>query len=375
MKVRTGAASDVGRVRERNEDSYLANDPLFAVADGLGGHQGGDVASKTALETLETEARPGDGEDGLPERLREGVVRANQAVFERASGDPALAGMGTTITAIAAGTGRFYLAHVGDSRAYMLRDGDLQPLTEDHTLVRRMVREGRLTAEEAQVHPQRSVLTRALGIEDEIEVDQATIETAAGDRLLLCSDGLTGMVDEDDIRKILATEREPQRASERLVAAANDAGGQDNITVVIVDVVEGDPVPEATPADAARVPDPTDRAPKRAETIAPKRRIRWLRWIVALMALMAVGFIGGKLYLNSQWYVGVDGARVAIFRGVPGEIAGVELSSVEERTRIPAAPALRLQPWSELDEGITAGSEAEAREIVRQIAADLGPPA
>ncbi|HYH27872.1 MAG TPA: Stp1/IreP family PP2C-type Ser/Thr phosphatase [Actinomycetota bacterium] len=374
MKVRAGAATDVGRVRERNEDSFLAKDPLFAVADGLGGHQGGDVASRTALETLEREARPGEGEDGLPDRLHDGVLSANRAVFERAAGDPGLAGMGTTITALAAGTGRFYLAHVGDSRAYLLRDGELRPLTEDHTLVRKMVKEGRLTVEEAEVHPQRSVLTRALGIEDEIEVDQATVEIAQGDRILICSDGLTGMVDEETIREILEGGSDPDRASARLVEAANEAGGQDNITVVVVDVVQSDPVPAPIPADAEAVPEPADRAPKRAVPIAPRRRRRWLRWVIGLLALVAVAVIGGKIYLNSQWFVGVEGGRVAIFRGMPGELLGLELGSIEETTGVPATLALRLQPWRDLDQGITVGSEAEARALVRQIAADVRPP-
>ncbi|MGH2546761.1 MAG: Stp1/IreP family PP2C-type Ser/Thr phosphatase, partial [Actinomycetota bacterium] len=228
MRFVVGARTDVGRVREGNEDSYMVREPLFAVADGMGGHQGGEVASKLALDTLR------EATDGAA--LAQAVQDANRAVFEQAGRDPELAGMGTTLTAFLADGDTLRLAHVGDSRAYLLRDGVLQRITTDHTVVEGLVEKGELTAQEATIHPQRSILTRAIGVDGEVQVDQASIQARPGDRLLLCSDGLTGMVDEADIQRILEENVDPQAAAEALVDAANEAGGQDNITAVVVDV-------------------------------------------------------------------------------------------------------------------------------------------
>jgi len=371
LKVAVGAATDVGRVRERNEDSYLVADPLFAVADGLGGHQGGEVASSVALDTLKDVSTADGDEATIPDRLREGVVRANQVVHTRAEADPNLKGMGTTLTAAVAGTGRFHLAHVGDSRAYLLRDGELTALTEDHTLVRRLVSEGRLTPEEADVHPQRSILTRALGIEGDVEVDQATVEITAGDRILLCSDGLTSMITDRDVHGILASGRAAQPTAEALVTAALEAGGQDNVTVVILDVVETEPAPAPIPAE------PGSAAVRARGEPSPPRRRRWPRrlvWAAMVALLLAGGAVGARAYLNGQWFVGVDGGRVALFRGAPVSVLGYDLSTLAERTDIPAARAQGSQVWSGLEEGITAGSEAEARRIISQIRADTAPP-
>ena len=255
MRLRVGARTDVGRVREGNEDSYMVHEPLFAVADGMGGHQGGEVASNLALEVLQPIAQepPPDG-DSAP-RLAQVVREANQVVLERASGDPSLSGMGTTLTAVLAGTGRrIHLAHVGDSRAYLLRDGEMTQLTRDQTVVQRLVDEGRITPEEAEIHPQRSILTNALGVDREIEVEEASYELKAGDRLLLCSDGLSGMVPEDDIRRILLDVEDPQAACDALVDEANEAGGQDNITAVVLDVVEDEgAAAETTPRLALNI--------------------------------------------------------------------------------------------------------------------------
>jgi len=235
MKLRAGAISDIGRARERNEDSYLLREPLFAVADGMGGHRGGDVASALALESFDAmDPTAPDVAHALVERVKD----ANRRVLGRSLADRALRGMGTTLTAIVAGDDKVYLAHVGDSRAYLLRNGVLQQLSEDHTLVQRMVREGRLSSEEAAVHPQRSILTRAIGVEDDIAVDQLTLDVHPGDRILLCSDGLTSMLDGARIQEILNSEPDPQAAAQLLVEAANRAGGDDNITAIVVDVQE-----------------------------------------------------------------------------------------------------------------------------------------
>jgi protein phosphatase len=367
VKLRVGASSDVGRLRERNEDSFVVKEPLFAVADGLGGHLGGEVASRVAVDTLTSEAGADGPEDGLPDRLRAAIHRANSVVAERAANDPQLTGMGTTLTALVAGRDRVYLAHVGDSRAYLLRDGDLRLLTEDHTLVQRMVREGRLTPEQAGIHPQRSVLTRALGIEDELEVDQATVEVTASDRLLLCSDGLTSMIGDEDIRRILAGHDDPQSASEALVEAANAAGGQDNITTVVVDVAAAAEPPPPQPADAAA------RAARPSATVGrPSRRLSRLAVRVGVPVLViAALLIGGRVYLDRQWFVGLNDGNVSLFRGIPTEVLGLNLSTLVEETEIPAQSVEDLQTWRDIGDGITTESEAEAREIVAQIERDV----
>jgi PPM family protein phosphatase len=270
---------------------------------------------------------------------------------------------------VVAGRDRLYLGHVGDSRAYLLRDGELRALTEDHTLVQRMVREGKLTPEQAQVHPQRSVLTRALGIEDELQIDQATVEVTVGDRLLLCSDGLTSMVGDEDIRKILAGRGDPQAASEALVEAANAAGGQDNITTVVVDVEDSKEPPPSVPADAASRQPRAESFPPRP----PRRMVRLALKVGVPVLLVAALVVGARVYLDRQWFVGVHDGNVSLFRGIPTEVLGLNLSTLVEETEIPAQSAERLQTWRDIGDGITAGSEAEAREILAQIERDVAP--
>lgn len=232
MRIRTGSATDVGRVREGNEDSFFVSDSLVAVADGMGGHLGGEVASRLALEVVIALSERGEGE--LPER----IVEANRAVLERSLSDREVAGMGTTFTAIEIEGAVGHLAHVGDSRAYRLRGDELTVLTEDHTLVRELVRSGEITDEEARVHPQRSVVTRSVGVDRQLEVDEGQLDLRAGDRYLLCSDGLTAMVRDEELQEMLSHEEDPQDCATRLVDAANGRGGPDNITVVILDIVE-----------------------------------------------------------------------------------------------------------------------------------------
>ena len=239
MRLSSFAGSDVGRMRSGNEDSYFCGQTVFAVADGLGGHQGGEVASATAVEPLaHLDGRefpdPGEAAEALATAIRE----ANQAILDRAAGDPALYGMGTTVTAAAiAGDGHIQLAHVGDSRAYLLRDGALDQLTTDHTVVGELVRRGRLTSEQAAIHPERSILTRAVGLDPRVPVDLPDpLELRSGDQLLLCSDGLTEAVGGDRIAALLSAAPDGHAACRSLIDAANDAGGPDNITVVLVRV-------------------------------------------------------------------------------------------------------------------------------------------
>jgi serine/threonine protein phosphatase PrpC len=390
MKVRVGVRTDIGRSRVRNEDAYLVNDPVFAVADGMGGHRGGDVASNLALESLRTAEEGATTEDF--QQLVEQIKAANQRVLERGEADRDLRGMGTTLTAILASDGRAHVAHVGDSRAYMLREGKLQQLTEDHTLVQRMVREGRLTEEEAHSHPQRSIVTRALGVDENIPVDELTLDLKEGDRLLLCTDGLTSMLDRDTIQEILQSEPDPQAACDRLVEEANRAGGEDNITVILLDMV-GDEDASAGGSEPAAVqrstsqattggPEPTDdtklsrSVPDRPEPTPPRRksRVRWTRaamWGGVALAILVAGLIGTRLYLDRQWYVGDDDGRVAIYNGIPATVLGFKLSHIQESTELSAADAERLAYWQGLKDGITAGSFEQAQSIVDRIRQDL----
>src|SRR5439155_432177 len=223
VKLAAASATDQGRVRSNNEDAFLIDDQraLFAVADGMGGHRGGEVASHTAIEALRAAVA-----NGTP--LHDAITRANTAVLTRAAGDDELAGMGTTMTAVVAIGGRqLLIGHVGDSRAYMLHEGTLRRATEDHSLVEELVREGRLTPEQAEAHPQRAIVTRALGVDDPVDVDLYTLDVEAGDRVVLCSDGLTTMVRERDIERLARAEPDPQRLAQALVAAATAPGGGD----------------------------------------------------------------------------------------------------------------------------------------------------
>lgn len=361
MRIEVGVATDLGKVREGNEDSYLVDPPLllYAVADGMGGHRGGEVASKLALETVESLARQGTG------TLAEQVHEANHAVYERSQKDRRVTGMGTTVTAARIVDDALHLAHVGDSRAYLLRAGAFRQLTEDHTLVNRMVKAGEITAGEADVHPHRNVLTRAIGTEPEVEVDEADVALMDGDRLLLCSDGLFGMVTEDQIQAILETEPDPQRAADRLIRAANRAGGIDNITALVLDAHE----PEAGEGDdAAEGPsgvvggmDPAQR----------QRLTRRAGLTVLVMLVLVALLFAGRRYVDAQWYVGVANGRVAVFQGIPASPLGFQLSHAVKVTELPADEVAQLPLYEHLAEGINANSHDEANRIVQSMTEDL----
>jgi protein phosphatase len=239
MRLSSFAGTDVGRARSGNEDSYFCGRTVFAVADGLGGHQGGEVASAAAVEPLAAlDGREFADPAEAAETLAAAIQEANTAILDRAAGDPALWGMGTTVTAAAlAGERHLQLAHVGDSRAYLLRDGSLEQLTTDHTVVGELVRRGRLTPAQAAIHPERSILTRAVGLDPRIPVDTPDpLELHDGDQVLLCSDGLTEAVDDDQIADLLSSTPDGTAACQALIDAANAAGGPDNITVVLLRV-------------------------------------------------------------------------------------------------------------------------------------------
>ena len=391
-RPRYAAATDVGLVRSNNEDAYLTAPPLFAVADGMGGHRAGEVASAGAIRTLQKEA----GHD--TDSLVAAVQSANRAVHAEAAANPDLAGMGTTITAMMTTNDAAQIVHVGDSRAYLLRDGRLRRLTQDHTVVDRLAREGKIPAEEADRHPQRSVLERALGVGPEVDVDVQLLDVRPGDRLLLCTDGLTSMLNDEEIREILLTEKDPEAAARALIDAALAAGGKDNVTAVIVDfprrdvggsdpsrtaeqpavVLAGGPAygssrlrsPGGGPGSAARTasarartptshrvrqpgpPAPTTASrpsgpPKGAPELPAARpgRTRLLLGVAIVVPLLVLGVLGGLVALRSSWYVGERSGRVAVFRGVPGSFGGIRVSSVAHVTDIPTVslPAIYQQ--------------------------------
>jgi PPM family protein phosphatase len=355
--------------------------------------------------------------------LTEQVEQANRAVFERSQSDRDVAGMGTTLTAALVQGAQVRLAHVGDSRAYLYRDGELQLLTEDHTLVHKMLMEGEIDESEAETHPHRSILTRALGVDGDVQVDEGFVEMRNRDRLLLCTDGLTGMVSDEQIKTVLEESQDPQEAVDRLVRAANRAGGIDNITAVVIDFVEdgsgsdgtreaamphqptkqqpvpafvpppdrtditvvGRPIPEAPPEDRASAPARTGRepVPSRAGRVPSDRRPparprtsgRAVKkagvGLGVLLAVVVLGLVGLRFYLDTQWFVGVSNGRVAIFRGVPAEVAGYDLNSVVVETTIRADDAQSLALYRELPDGITADDREAAEAIVEQIRRDV----
>jgi serine/threonine protein phosphatase PrpC len=329
FKLVAAGVTDVGRVRGTNDDGFLDHADrlgLVAVADGMGGHRAGDVASATALEALRAAVANGQS-------LRDAIEGANEAVLEKSVSDQELHGMGTTLTAGMLGTdGYLTVGHVGDSRAYLVRDGQLSQITNDHSLVEEMVRGGELTPEQAEVHPRRSIITRALGIDPEVEVDEYPIELRPGDRILFCSDGLTTMVRPDEIASILSREHDPKRAAQLLVDAANAAGGEDNITAVIVEAVE---IPDDDVAAAPAVPeDETSETPP----VKPRRRrgrtlFRVVVWVLPVLIVLAIAFVAVGWYARNTYFVGINRGRVAVFQGVKGGLLAWD-PTVERRTTI-----------------------------------------
>ena len=339
------ALSDIGRVRTHNEDSVLAQPPLFVVADGLGGHEAGEVASSIAIQTVRDHAprRPD------AKALARAVKAANREVIRSAREGYGRAGMGTTMTAAIVEGTQIAIAHIGDSRAYLLRSGQLEQITGDHSMVADMIRRGQLTDAEARYHPNRSVITRALGTDPAVVADTYELTAGPGDRLLLCSDGLTGMLEDAMIAETLATYADPAAAAKALVDAANDAGGHDNISVVIVDIGGEGAVRGATvDADGSR------------------RGRGWLAlvgWLLLFALLVGGAIFGAYRVANSRAYLTAENGVVVIYRGVPGSFAGITLSSRAEETTIAVAD-LDLAIQARLKAGLPMPSLAEAQQAV-----------
>lgn len=382
------AVTDRGRTRKRNEDAYHVGDSVFAVADGMGGHLAGDVASATALlpvKSLDGQVFPDPAT--AQAALLDAVLAANAAVVRKAADEPDLRGMGTTLTAAIVEGRRLHVAHVGDSRAYLFRDGDLVRLTRDHTLVAHLIEEGQITEEEAAHHPHRSIITRAIGVDVDLDVDTLTIDLQDGDQILLCSDGLTGPVDDTSIEEVLSDDLPIADAATGLVEAANHAGGPDNITVVLLRYEDDEHrEPARVPAATVIRPDATTqdgdgqderdwarkigrmgalgrRAVEDDSRRDPVRRQRVLTTIAVLIALVVLAALGGWWLLSRSYFVGLDGDRVAIFHGVPADLGPVELYWVAEETDL-AAGELPAYQVNRFEEGVAAADLRDARTIV-----------
>jgi serine/threonine protein phosphatase PrpC len=428
--LRAGAATDVGRLRTVNEDSFLLvpDRDLFVVADGMGGHQGGDVASKLAVETLHVAYR-----EPTAESLSHAIEVANHRIRNEGDADPDLRGMGTTVVALALvpeepdpddadgdddekdhdRPQHLLLANVGDSRGYVFRDGSPTQLTEDHSVVADLVRDGRISAEEAEVHPQRNIVTRVLGVYETVDVDLWPIDPVQHDRYLLCSDGLFNEVGADQISAVLRRLEDPNEAAAELVRLANEGGGRDNITVVVIDVVDdggvaasasaalagdrsglqGAPIPRsagtddpagfttAMPAvgpaeglsdeqlDSVRSPRPSRKERRAAR--GPRSRFTWR---VLLFILLVLGVIGGALatiqwYGTSTYYVAFDDDEVVIFQGRPGGILWVD-PELHERTGIARADVPERYVAA-LEAGNEQPTLGEAEQVVDNIQRDV----
>jgi protein phosphatase len=330
--------TDTGRQRQANEDSFFAGSQLFAVADGMGGAQAGEVASRIAAEAFEPTVR---GDESGEAYLRSIAEAANRRIHGIAQRDSTRSGMGTTLTAALVEDDEVSIAHVGDSRAYVYRDSNLRLLTSDHSLVEELRRQGRLTDEQAEDHPQRSIITRALGPEEAVEVDTMTFSARPGDVFLLCSDGLTTMIKDDRIAEILATAPDLEAAVDQLVREANEAGGRDNITAVAFRLAEAEdaeavegatlvgPSAEDAGLSAERIRAAADRrAPAAA---APPRRRRWrtaAKVLVVALIVAAIG-VGAWLGIRQVYFLGTDdGGRLTLYRGLPYDLPfGIELYS------------------------------------------------
>ena len=340
-----GSRTDVGCLRDHNEDSLVVAPPLFAVADGMGGHAAGEVASEIAVNVL-SELAPAHP-DG--EALARAVEEANRAVIRAAHEGLGREGMGTTMTAAMLEGERLVIAQVGDSRAYLLHQGKLQQLTRDHSLMADMIEAGQLTPEEARTHPNRSVITRALGSDPRLHPDIYEINVETGDRLLVCSDGLSGMVLDKDIENTLCRVHDPQRCASQLVNEAIANGGHDNVTVIVADV--------------------TGFAEARRKKMARKTKVSIAIVLVLFAAIVAGAAWGSKTYLDTVAYLADDDGKVAIYRGMPGSLFGLSFSSLERTTDVSVD---QLQPGvaNRLASGIRVDDVEAAEALVKEYEAE-----
>ena len=408
--LRYAARSSVGLVRSSNQDSGYAGPHLMVLCDGMGGPAGGDIASAVAVDHLVPLDADSHQAGDLLGLLRDAVQAAHADLVARSSASPELAGLGTTCIAIMRSGNKLAMVHVGDSRAYLLRDGELTQVTTDHTFVEYLVETGRLTREQARQHPQRSVLLRVLGdAEGEVQLDESIREAVPGDRWLLCSDGLSGPVSAATIGEVLAGVDDPELAAEQLIDLAERAGGPDNITAVVFDVVEDDPTPQRDPqivgsaaihrtlpavASAASPGEgsPTTPAAKAAALVAGleddanaaeeastpgaaealadaeerqrRRRRRSILGTVLLLIAVAGTLILVYNWTQSQYYVAISDGKVAIYQGIPQTLGPISLSHVVETYDEPALDELDERMRKRLEETVPRASLADARSYI-----------
>src|SRR5690554_1434313 len=403
---KSAAVSHVGKIRANNQDSGYAGAHLFVVADGMGGHAGGDVASAIAIKRVVEVDKPFASPHDAEFALQSALLAANSLIAETVFEHPELTGMGTTVSAILRLDDKLALAHIGDSRIYRFRSGKLEQITADHTFVQRLVDSGRITAEEAAVHPRRSVLMRVLGdVDASPDIDTTVLDTLPGDRWLLCSDGLSSYVTDDKIKSVLKSVSDPEAAANRLVKEALDQGAPDNVTVVIVDIGDDESSASSPPKMVGSASEPlsfeatTARKPLRLPTLLlhplkstlhedshfepesdeylqeliaedrrrhRRRRITWLVALALVVALLATLVVAGYRWTQTQYFVGPNGFTIAIFKGVQQDIGPIKLSSVYEVTSIQLN---ELSPYErqQVEETITADNLQDAREIIRRL--------
>ena len=388
-------ATDAGKVRQNNEDALLVgegkDETLFAVADGIGGFEAGEVASRIAIDVLKNLE---------PETSFEAAIReANRRILAVGRGDERFSGMGTTIVAVRFGgtheEPKAEIAHVGDSRAYLLRGGEMQPVTEDHSLVAELVRSGDLTRAQAAEHPQKNLITRALGADEEVEVDTAVLPVEAGDRFLLCSDGLTDMVPEARVAEILTeSPDDPEKPARTLVSAALDAGGSDNVTVIVVDVKQEEPRPEDRSGDTREMPavarsgDGAPATPPAQPPPSEERRDRTTSSVsrrpkppgrkrkrggfgkfvrgLAIVLVVLIALTPAYLWGSSRYFLGLEDGEVVAYRGLPYAPLGVELNEEWRRTGIEGSQV--KTPYQDPIEDHKLYTEGE----IEQVLQDLG---
>jgi protein phosphatase len=387
LTLRYAAQSDRGLIRDGNQDSVYAGPRLLAVADGMGGMAAGDVASNIVIAAMAPldEDVPGDA---LVDALRHAVGAANQQLRDTVDANPHLEGMGTTLTAVLFSGSKIGMVHIGDSRAYMVRQGEFTQITKDDTYVQMLVDEGRISAEEASSHPQRSLLTRALDGRD-IDPEYSVRQVLKGDRYLICSDGLSGVVSSETIGESMRDIADPQACVERLVQLALRGGGPDNITVVIADATDLDIMEQApivggaaardrgnsTVADSSsaaaraaalqappRPAQPDGNSYEREEPEPKRHPVRTSLLLLVLLGVLGGGLWLGYRYTQHQYYVGAtESGQLAIFRGVPGQIAGLDLSSVNETSSAKLSD-LTTVAQERVKQGIQADSQPDAKQ-------------
>ena len=400
--------SHVGKIRSNNQDSAYAGRDLFVVADGMGGHAGGDVASAIAVNRIREADKEYSTAAEAEFALQSALIAANSLLAETVFEHPELTGMGTTVSAMIRVGDQVALAHIGDSRIYLLRDGELKQVSIDHTFVQRLVDSGRITEEEAMVHPRRSVLMRVLGdVDASPEIDTWILDTRPGDRWLICSDGLSGVVKHDDLVAALASHEGPKAVAERLLKQSLDAGAPDNVTIVILDIADTargetlkDPITvgsasaplaftqESKPVRASRMPtlrlhpvrpatgpthfepqsdDYLDELIEEDERRARRRKLTWLIGVIVLVVVIALAVLFGYQWTQSRFFVGASpSGNVAIFQGVQQDLGPITLSHVFEESTVPIAklPAYDKQL---VEQTINASTLDSARQIVEQL--------